>query len=194
MASIDRHILIQISEGNEVAFKILYEEYVDRLIAYLTTIIKSSTIAEEIAMDVFTKIWLGRDLLPKIENTDAFFFRMAKNKAIDYFRSIANKPHLQETVFENLNYHLDNSSSDDLIRQKEFEKELIVALDLLSPQRKKAFILSRIEGLSQEQIAEKLGISKATVNNHITDARKFIKEYLIEHIDILTIIYFIHKI
>ncbi|MBA3675759.1 MAG: sigma-70 family RNA polymerase sigma factor [Chitinophagaceae bacterium] len=52
------------------------------------------------------------------------------------------------------------------------------AIDQLSPQRKKVFILSREQGLSQAEIAEQLDLSPSTVNNHLTEALRSVKEYL----------------
>lgn len=72
------------------------------------------------------------------------------------------------------------------------EKEMIrlhqQAIDRLSPQKKIVFQLSREEEMSYEEIADKLGISKNTVRNQMSDALKSIREYLTNHPDIGCII------
>lgn len=193
-AATDREILLLIADGDEEAFRQLFDAYLPKLVGYLNAIIKFPNVAEEIAMDVFTKIWLGRNMLPQVQNTDAFFFKIAKNKAIDYLRSVANKPGIQQETWLHAQAITETDMADYQLRQREFQAALLHAVDQLSPQRKKIFLLSREEGMTHEQISQLTGLSKATVNNHLTDAQKFIKQHLAQHIDILTVLLFLHKI
>ena len=57
---IEKELLTQVAAGNEESFKILFNTYNDRLFNYISTIIKSREVAEEVVMDVFLKIWLGK--------------------------------------------------------------------------------------------------------------------------------------
>ncbi|MBA2561605.1 MAG: hypothetical protein H0V14_01575 [Chitinophagaceae bacterium] len=72
----------QIAEGNEKAFKSLFDTYRSRLFYYISRFVKSDQVAEELVMDVFLKIWMGRELVKQIENFDAFLFRVAHNLQI----------------------------------------------------------------------------------------------------------------
>lgn len=190
----DKNLLLLIANGDEEAFRQLFDAYLPKLTGYLNAIIKFPDVAEEIAMDVFTKIWLGRDMLPQVKNTDAFFFTIAKNKAIDYLRSVAGKPGIQQETWLHAQALTESDLADYQLRQREFQAALLHAVDQLSPQRRKIFLLSREEGMTHEQISRVTGLSKATINNHLTDAQKFIKQHLAQHIDILTLLLFLHKI
>ena len=82
---------------------------------------------------------------------------------------------------------LQNTTVDILI-EKELTRLHQQAIERLSPQRKIVFRLSREEELSYEEIAEKLGISKNTVRNQMSDSLKSIREYIAGHPDIALIL------
>lgn len=185
----NKHInLIKISAGDEEAFQLLFETYYSKLYHFLLTFVKQEIIAEELCLDIFTKIWMGKTLLNEVQNIEAFLYKIAKNKAIDYLRMVANKPQFIHDTYLKMQEMSDGISSDYLVRSKEMESLFLAACDLLSPQRKKIFILSRIEGKSQQEIATLLNISKATVNNQITEAKKTIRKFLSNNMEIITVL------
>src|SRR5690625_5093945 len=83
----DRQLLQRIAEGNQKAFDLLFERYRDRLFHYLFKITKSRETAEEMVLDVFVKIW-QKKTLTEVDHFEAFLFRVARNKAVDYLRSV----------------------------------------------------------------------------------------------------------
>ncbi|MDB5199337.1 MAG: polymerase sigma-70 factor [Chitinophagaceae bacterium] len=173
----DNRLLTQITEGSEIAFKILFDRYNLKLFNYISSIIKSTQVSEELVMDVFLKIWLGKDLLSQIENFNAFIFRVAHNKAIDFLRSVAKDPKFQDLLFDEMNLAT-HDTADSSVLQQEYENKLREAISVLSPQRKKVYQLSRELDMTHDQIAAHLKLSKNTVNNHIVEAQRFIRSYL----------------
>ena len=138
-------------------------------------------------MDVFMKIWLGKDLIQQIENFDAFICRVAHNKSIDFLRSVAKDPEFQDLLWCEMHYSA-SVQADNSIQVKEFENKLREAISLLSPQRKKVYQMSRDQDMSHDQIAVHLNLSKNTVNNHIVEAQHFIRTYLSKILDIAFLI------
>ncbi|MFT3949903.1 MAG: RNA polymerase sigma-70 factor [Agriterribacter sp.] len=179
-------LLQQLSAGNEEAMKYVFNRYYDRLLKYVAAFIKSDQVAEELVMDVFMKIWLGRDIVMNIENLDAFLFRVAKNKAIDFLRSAARDSGLRQLLYSRIDIIASESADTGLLMQ-EYEAKIREAINLLSPQRRKVYLISREEDLTHDEIAERLGISRNTVNNHIVMARQFIRHYLIRNMDIASL-------
>jgi len=173
----DKELMQLLVDGSEKAFKILFDTYSDRLFNYISHFIKSNQIAEELVMDVFMKIWLGRELATQINNFDTFLFRIAHNKSIDFLRSVANDARLKELLWDQIQIS-SLELADDAMERKEFEEKLRTAINLLPPQQKKTYNFSREQNLTHDQIALELNISKATVNNHIVEAKKFIRIYL----------------
>ena len=182
----------QVAEGDEIAFKALFDLYREKLYYYISRFIKSEQVAEELVMDVFMKIWIGRDLIVNILNFDSFLFRVAHNKSIDFLRSAAKDKNLKELLWNEIQL-ASYSRADDLVLVKEFEEKTREAINLLAPQRKKIYQLSREEDITHEEIAKMLQISKATVNNQIVEARKFIRNHLSKHFDLAFLILMVEK-
>jgi RNA polymerase sigma-70 factor (ECF subfamily) len=173
----NENLLTAIAEGDEIAFKKLYDAYRGRLFNYMLKITKSPKIAEEIVLDVFLKLWTGREFLKEIKDLDAFLYKAASNKAIDFFRIAAKERKLQKVIEQRMRPCTDNGADATLL---EHEYQLIVkkAIDQLSPQRRIVFQLSRIEGLTHEEIAQELQLSKNTVRNTMAETLRSIRQYL----------------
>ena len=186
----DHLLLQQIAERNELAFKTLFDEYKDRLYHYIHGMVKSKEVAEEIVMDVFLKLWLGKELVNQIENFDAFLFRVAYNKSIDFLRRAARDPHFRNLLWDEMQL-AGGMYADQALITREYEAKLREAIGLLSPQRRLVYALSREKGLSHVDIARKLQLSKHTVSNHIVEAQKFIRSYLIRHMDVAIVAAFV---
>ena len=173
----NEHLLAAIAEGDEIAFKHLYEAYREKLFCYMLKVTKSPKIAEEIVLDVFLKLWMGRELLKEIKDLDAFLYKVAYNKAIDFFRIAAKERKLQKLIGEQMetgkareaDYHMLDTECQMVLRK---------SIEQLSPQRRLIFKLSRIEGLSHEEIAQQLQLSRNTVRNTIAETLKSIRHYL----------------
>ena len=82
----EKVLLRQVARHDEKAFKALFETYQARLYHYIIHIIKSREAAEEMVIDVFLKIWQQRESLHEIESFDAYLFRIAFNKSVDFLR------------------------------------------------------------------------------------------------------------
>ncbi|MEP7258202.1 MAG: RNA polymerase sigma-70 factor [Flavitalea sp.] len=176
---IEKKLLRQVAEGDEKAFKILFDGYHAHLFNYILGITKSRQVAEELMMDVFLKIWLGKSLIVQIENFDSFLFRVAHNKSIDFLRAVAKNPKFKDLLFAAM--HRETSAeADSQILVSEYESRLRDAVSLLSPQRKKVYQLSREQDMTHDQIAEHLQLSKNTVNNHIVEAQRFVRHFFLK--------------
>ncbi|HEY9362650.1 MAG TPA: sigma-70 family RNA polymerase sigma factor, partial [Chitinophagaceae bacterium] len=127
--------------------------------------------------------WLGKEIITQIDNFDAFLFRVAHNKSIDFLRSAARDPKFKDLLWDQMPLS-GYEKADASVLQKEFECKLREAISLLSVQRRKVYQLSRNQDMNHEQIAQRLGLSKNTVNNHIVEAQKFIRSYLAKNLDI----------
>jgi RNA polymerase sigma-70 factor (ECF subfamily) len=183
----EKELLTRVSAGDEKAFQDLFAIYYEQLYHYIFGFIKSKQIAEELVMDVFLKIWLGRDLITQIEKFDAFLFRVAHNKSIDFLRCAARDPKFKDLLWENIQL-ANNIQPDSSMLVQEYEIKLREAVSLLSPQRKKVYQLSREQDMTHDQIAAQLNLSKSTINNHIVEAQRFIRAYLSKNYDIAFLI------
>ena len=171
-----------ISKGDEKAFQSIFTSYYEQLFNYILSIVKSKQVAEELVMDVFLKIWLGKEIIPRIEKFNAFIFRVAHNKSIDFLRSVARDPKFQDLLWEQIQLS-NNTHADSIMMVREYEAKLREAVSLLSPQKKKIYQMSREENMTHDDIAVQLNLSRHTINNHIVEAQRFIRTYLTKNCD-----------
>jgi RNA polymerase sigma-70 factor (family 1) len=158
-----------------LAFDRVYELYSHKLFSFVFKILKNEAEADDIVQEVFVKIWESRHKLEDYKLLNSYIFTIAYNNSIDLIRKrINNKKYLE---------HLKNSAiisfSPTIISQIEFNELNIQTEKLIAnlPERQKqVYLLHREEGLTYPEIAEELGISKNTVENHMVKALKYLRE------------------
>ena len=163
-----------LSKGNLLAFNTLYKEYSGRLYRFALGYLKSEAEAEELVQEVFTKIWEKRADLKKELSFKSFLFTIAFNIIRKHFRT---KAYLSEYFKTGIISDLDLQTSQKITYDSLYQY-ITELVNQLPARRKEIFIKSRFEGLSINEIAEKLKISHKTVENQLTDALKFIRTNL----------------
>lgn len=174
----DKVLLLKIVEGDEQAFRQFFDSYNEKLHSYIFTVTKSSEIAEEITADIFVKLWTGREMLADIQNPGAFLQKMAYFRALDFLKTISRHKKLKEKYN---NWYLRNTAEktpDDLLIDAELIRCYKAAVAKLPPQRKLIYQLSRDEGLTHDEIAHLLSLSRNTVKNSIVTATRFLANYV----------------
>jgi RNA polymerase sigma-70 factor (ECF subfamily) len=169
----EKELLLEVASGSEEAFRTIFHHYRGKLYHYILTITKSAEEAEDTVHDVFLKIWETREKLPVIENLGSYLYRMCYNHAISGFRRMAKETLILAELRKESILPL---PAIDPISQKEIRALIQNAIEKLSPQQRKVFILSRHDGLKHEEIAAHLGISINTVRTHLGEALRFLRE------------------
>lgn len=180
VSSTDEQLLALIKRGDEQAFTVLFERYRNKLYYYIFRHTKSPEVAEEIVIDIFTKLWTGRELTSNIQNPSAFFHKVGYYKAMDFLRTASRHSRLQQVYIERMEL-ADERLPDELLIDEEAKQLLLKAINQLPPQRKLIYKLSREEDLSHVEIAKVLNLSRSTVNNTIVSASRSILEYIKKH-------------
>lgn len=152
--------------SSENEFKQLYLEYYPLAVRTAMYILKSATLAEDVAQNVFLKLWGNRDQLSQIKNLKSYIVRMSQNGALDTIKDSSM------LVNEDLSLIFDDTQSEIGKEQLVIKKSLENALSVLSPKCRLVFSLSRLEGLSNDEIADYLSISIRTVETQISTALK----------------------
>jgi len=181
----EKELLLQLTIGDEKAFGKIYEFYQARIFLFAFRFTKSKAAAEEIVQEVFVKLWINRENIKIEKQFGSYIIRITKNLIIDRLKKASLDKIIQQKIYEDMQA-LRNSSVDLLI-EKEISRLHKQAIDLLSPQKKTIYLLSREEQLSYEQIAQKLGLSKNTVRNHMSEALQTIRDFISSHPDIACI-------
>lgn len=166
-------LLRQVAGGCEQAFSLLVKEYSAIVYTHALTYLKNTSLAEEVAQDVFMKVWRNRAMLPSIQNFKGYIFVIVKNSVISEFR--------KKTIAANEcsdDIALKDPDPADSLEARQLSELLTKAMNKLPPRRQQVFKMSRLEGKTYEEIAHELGISKSSVNQHIVEALLFLRTYL----------------
>lgn len=176
----EKEQLFDLSNGDIKAFNDLFMLYFPKLKLFLTGFVDSDAEAEDLAQDVFVKLWQSRQSLANVENLNAYLYRIAKNTLYTYLNHSFSTDQISEV---DSNHTPSINELEELIFAKELEDLIDITIEKMPPQRKTIFCLSRKQGLSNEAIAFQLNISKRTVETHISaalaDLRKVISILLL---------------
>lgn len=171
--------LQQLRNGDKNMINALYAEYSTRLYRFAYGYLKTDEDARDIVQEVFVKLWGARLQLKTDTQLDAFLFTVAKNTLISVFRKrISEKDYLESLHLASTANHDDTESQVDYAM---LSQRVMQLTDSLPEQRRRIFILSKEKAYSNKAIAEELGISIKTVEDHLTKARKYFREKLKEH-------------
>lgn len=154
-------------------FSTLYKEHWENLFKQIIRILPDEDEATDVVQQTFVDLWDIREKLSEIRSIRSFLFIMARNIA---FKRL--KQSLKEETYRNNfanNYAATESLVDDWLVYKELSTLIDHEVEHLPSKMKEMFILSRFEGLSYAEIAERLGKSDKTVKKQISNAIKILK-------------------
>ncbi|MCC7523292.1 MAG: sigma-70 family RNA polymerase sigma factor [Chitinophagaceae bacterium] len=163
----------------EQHFISLFEQYRSPVFAYIQSVTGDAYVSEELTQELFIKLWDRKDHWQEIESMDGYIRRMAHNACMTWFRKLALDEKLIREVKSRM--EIDSNNVEYHIAYKEAQKRIDEAVMTLSPQRRKAFELSRKQGLKLSEVAAAMGISFHTANHHLGAALDQIRAYLITH-------------
>ncbi|WP_312338719.1 RNA polymerase sigma-70 factor [Sphingobacterium sp.] len=169
----EKELLCLLHRGDMQAFDILYHRYSQIIYANILKFLKDETTAEDLLQDVFLRIWENRSKIDPEQSFAAFLFTCSRNITFNF------KRRLKLEMESEIHLAYGQSESENNIDKVLDSKEAIILvenlLSKLPKQRQKIFRLSKLDGKSYQEIAEEMGISIATVRDHIVKANKFIR-------------------
>ena len=168
-----------VSQGDEAAFRRLFNKYHQPVFGYAVKLTRSREIALDAVQEVFMKTWLNRGGLDAGLSIKAYLFTAIRNYVFDYLKKAMHSEKLRQHIL----YHQPGSEAgtDHRVIIRELEAAQAKVIESLPPQRRQIFKMSRFEGLSHEEIANQLGISRNTVKDQIVKASRVIREQLGGH-------------
>jgi RNA polymerase sigma-70 factor (ECF subfamily) len=168
----------RITEGDKKAFEELFQLYHKQIYSFAYKITGSSFDAEEIVQNVFIAIWDQRKNLQIITSFLSYLFGIARHHVYRYIQQKLNHEAFVEFYLYNNKDYTYVTEEDVLYNELKNTYQKII--DLLPERRREIFILSRNEGLSYKEIAEKLGITENTVDTQIRHALAFLRYHLLK--------------
>jgi RNA polymerase sigma-70 factor (family 1) len=177
----EQETLARVAEGDQRAFTLIVEQYTAAIYAHVLTYIKNAFRAEEITQDIFVNVWKHRTDLPGIANFPGYLYVMTRNRAISAFREKIFHPEPEKDELET-----DGLNPAGALEFRQFSETVMRGIASLPPRRKQVFTMSRFEGMSYEEIARRLEISKSAVNQHIVEALLFLRTFLRNEMTFIT--------
>lgn len=185
----ESELFAELANGSERAFETIYHHYIKRLGPFVDKMVRSPELAEEIVQDIFVHLWVNRGLLAEVKYPTSYLFNIATNKTLNYLKKIANNEKLMDQIASR-STELSNETEERIILRESAEI-IEMAIAALPEQRKLIYHLSRNEGLTHEQIAERLNISKNTVKNQLVTALKSIRTFTEQRASVFSIAAFV---
>jgi len=161
----------------EKLFKAQYKLLTYQAMKYL----KDISAAEEIVQDVFVRLWEKREAIVITGSIHAYLAVSVRNSCFNYLKH----QRIVDTYERNAisGFLADPSLNEENMGDMEFEGAVLKAIEQLPPQRKRVFIMSRIDGLKYQEIADKMGLSIKTIEVQMGKAlkqmRSLLKDFLV---------------
>ncbi len=162
--NIDSIVLNHLQKGDPKAFEQIFLAYYGKVKNFIGTIIKSESDAEDLAQDIFVKLWNNREAVDLQKSFNAYLYTIARNSAFNYLKH----KNVCNTYITDNPYRDMDITPEDMIYAKEIGLLIEMSVEKMPEQQKRIYRLSRNEGLTNEEIAARLSISKKTVENQLS--------------------------
>lgn len=181
----DADLVIGLKRGSRQAFKQIFDRYQAKLTYYCLAIVKSENVAKDIVQETFIRIWTQRETLDPTRSLSGFIHTIARNFALNHLKRAGYDHELRGKIWEEVQDAQQRIRQEEQLFAEESNRLLQEAIATLTPRKRLIFRLSRVDGYTHEVIALRLNISKNTVKNHIVQATKDVRAYLMQHSEIV---------
>ena len=169
-----------LARGDMHAYRLLYSLYWHKVRSFVIKMTGEDWLAEEISQNVFVKIWNNRQRLNS-ESSDTlsgYIFTIARNEIMDWHRQRSKIRKFQENFAAEICEEISMPENIDADKMTEIINSEV---SNMPPVRREVFISSRWLDLSNQEISDKLNISKRTVEKHLNLALKHLRCVLSEY-------------
>lgn len=168
----------RIADGDQAAFSEFFRQYFDQLYGIMLKYTNRHIDAEDIVQSVFIKAWEKRHVFREMDNPLNWFFISARNEYLDRFRKNRQSKQYQQYLIEVFS-ESDTSSPESIVTNKEYAQLYHQAIKNLPEKQQQAYLLSREQGLTYDEIAQVMNVEKSTVKEHIARAIKSIRAFFL---------------
>ena len=174
----EKELLSQVSQGDREAFRIMYTTCYPQVKRYISLFESSGKVLEELTQDVFVRIWEKRVRLMQVESFQGYLFVVTRNVVLNFFRALKVRQKIKE--LDETAVPGDNELENELLF-KQYYRLALKAIAKLPPGRRKVLKMSVEGGLTLDEIAAQLGITRSGVKKQLYAAMTFVRQYLRDH-------------
>ncbi|HPE77762.1 MAG TPA: RNA polymerase sigma-70 factor [Draconibacterium sp.] len=168
-------------------FEALFKEHYSRMVSYAFNFLKEQEGSEEIVQEVFFQLWVNRKKTEIKTSIGSYLYRAVRNRCINLIKHIE----IRENYKQQNSAEIDKQDKEysDPLSISELDKKIRACIDNLPMQRKKIFLMSRYEEMTYVEIAEKMGLSKKTVENQMGKVLQYLRTELKEYMPLIIIFF-----
>ena len=174
---ITRELLVRLKKGDILAFDQVYHMYSHKLYSFVFKILKDEADSEDIVQEVFIKIWELREKLDDHKLLNSLIFTIAYNNSISLIRKKISSSKYREHLRNDSVVQFSDSSFSE-IEFNELNRHVEKLIERLPERQKRVYLSHREQGLTYPEIAEEMGISRNTVENHMVKTLKYLRQNL----------------
>ena len=176
-------IIKQLQDGNEKVFEQIVREYWPRMFKFALIYTQNNETSQELVQDTFLVLWNNRAILKNNTNLITYLMVVLRNKCLNLLeqnriRQLYIEEIDDETIYQRANLYVLQDEASQIVESEDLHKAIERALSKLPEKTREVFMLSRYDGLKNQQIAETKNISQKTVEYHISKALQILKEEL----------------
>ena len=172
---IDRETILLMSKGDKKAYETMFRRFYPKVHRFVAMLLKNKDDADDVCQLIFLKIWNKREKFTDVRDFDSYLFILTKYTVINYISS----RHVMPIDIHSLPELCSNESSPfDNVVVKDTQLLVDMVVENMPQQRQMIYRMSREQHLKNEEIAQRLGVQKKTVENHLNLALKEIKKAL----------------
>jgi RNA polymerase sigma-70 factor (ECF subfamily) len=183
---LEKDLIARFKCGDQTAFELLFHFYYPGLVMYASQYTADHAEAEEIVQDFFVRLWQKQNLLISSDSLKGYFFSSIKNKSLNFLKHKRIEEKYLKEMMDLSNHHL--AYEPDLYVASELQEKIKSGIDHLPERCREVFIMSRIRGMKNVEIASELNISQRTVETHITKALKVLRVELKDYAGLLLLL------
>ncbi len=177
----DELLMLSFKKGEEKAFETLVERYKDKIYNYINKYINNKERSEEIAQEVFIRLYRKQSSYKIKAKFSTFIYRIAFNLS---YNEVRDRKRRKTDVKEDFSYIKDINTPDKIYEEKETEQILKNALESLPTKYKDVIILCDLENLTYKEAGKVLGLSMGTIQSRLSRGRMKLKQNLEKKISI----------
>ena len=159
--------------GDYDAYEDLFMQFYSKFVSFADSILHDREVAKDLVQEQFLKVWINRERLDEKKSIQNYLYVFTKRAILNYLRD-----HKQADRIEDIEmaFFKEKETPGSFVEINELKHRLYCGISQMPEQRKRVFLLSREEGLSNQEIAERLNLSVRTVERHISLALSDIRK------------------
>lgn len=183
----DVFLIEGLGRRDKIVFDYIFNYYYSSLCAFSLQYLGDKNSVEDLVQDFFVSLWMDAPRLQIRSSLKSYLFTSIKNRCIDHQKH--QKVTAKYRTFILFSSDNSNNSTDQYYAESELRQAIQGSLSKLPPRSREIFELSRLKGLTNQEISDQLKISKRTVELQISNALKVLRKELSDFLPIWLVIW-----